>query len=496
MSLILSSPVAPQALPAAAASQTGRNGSQDRNDADSFGAVLRRSQESTEKTPGKLPEKIAVQRHPQDRDISKKTEQSDPASALVLAFIALEPRLAAAPASTTPSDATGAVAVALGTDASLSATTLMTTTPGQSTREQLALAASGQNVTDEQHGVIAPLTNLAVPGLQDDAAPIVLANATTAASPHALDGDAPVILVSAAAETSPRLTAQQIALATTGQREPASSALLSTKNAATDNSSTVRGTENTGKIASQAALSDIGATAQQSQQGDTASDSRDGKFSVKPDLRRSEIPTAVVAANIADAATNTNITPADQFSISASAAVNTASMLQQIPAGTTPQIAIATPVSLPLAPPVGSNEWGDALGKQVAWMGNANHQVAELQLNPAGLGPLKITLTINNHQAEALFVSAHPAVRAAVEAALPQLRTNLADNGISLGNTSVSADTQQQQQSAFAQDQAGQPSQARYRPDSVGALNTVDDLSLPDTAPSVSSSRNNVDIFA
>ncbi|MFC5476000.1 flagellar hook-length control protein FliK, partial [Paraherbaspirillum soli] len=53
--------------------------------------------------------------------------------------------------------------------------------------------------------------------------------------------------------------------------------------------------------------------------------------------------------------------------------------------------------------------------------------------------------------------SAHQSVRDAVEAALPQLRSTLADSGISLGNTSVSADTQQQQQqSAFAQQASGQ----------------------------------------
>jgi len=208
------------------------------------------------------------------------------------------------------------------------------------------------------------------------------------------------------------------------------------------------------------------------------------------DLRQTEAP---VSASIADAATKGNTTPVDQFSSSNAALANPVAMLQPTATGITQQAA-AAPVSLPLTPPVGSNEWGDALGKQVVWMGNANHQVAELQLNPAGLGPLKITLTINNHQAEALFVSAHPAVRAAVEAALPQLRTNLADNGISLGNTSVNADTQQQ--SAFAQDQASQSSQSKYRTESASMLNPISDLNLPDAAPARAGKRSNVDLFA
>lgn len=113
-----------------------------------------------------------------------------------------------------------------------------------------------------------------------------------------------------------------------------------------------------------------------------------------------------------------------------------------------------------LAPEVGSGEWGKALGQQVVQMGHAGHQVAELQLNPPGLGPLKVTLSLNDHQIQAMFVSAHASVRAAVEASLPQLRATLADNGISLGNTSVSADSQQQ--AAFTQEQNRQPNHRAY----------------------------------
>ncbi len=114
-----------------------------------------------------------------------------------------------------------------------------------------------------------------------------------------------------------------------------------------------------------------------------------------------------------------------------------------------------------LSPEVGSSEWGKALGQQVIQMGHAGHQVAELQLNPPGLGPLKVTLSMSDQQIQVLFVSAHSSVRAAVEAALPQLRTSLADSGINLGNTSVSADGQQQ--AAFSQRQGRQDEQRSYR---------------------------------
>ncbi|MEO8407558.1 MAG: flagellar hook-length control protein FliK, partial [Oxalobacteraceae bacterium] len=406
----------------------------------------------------------------------------DPAAALALALlvttIALEPRLAAVPASAAPSGPADAVATAVGTDAGLSAAPpLVPATLGQSAQEQLvsqlALAASGPDIsnisnalTKEQQAAMVPLAGLATTDRQDGDAPALLTNVLTN------------LVTNTPAETSARLSAQQIALAADGGA------------AAARGTGEAGKAGETGKIADQALMLDTRLTSQQSKQDETATDSRDRKFSVKPDLRHIE---ASVAAGIADPATAANTAPADQFSLGTAVPVNPAAMLQQTPAGITQQAA-AAPVSLPLAPPVGSNEWGDALGKQVAWMGNANHQVAELQLNPAGLGPLKITLTINNHQAEALFVSAHPEVRAAVEAALPQLRTNLADNGISLGNTSVSADTQQQ--SAFAQDQASQSSQGKYRPDNASMLNPVAGLSVPAAAPTIAGRRNNVDLFA
>ena len=90
--------------------------------------------------------------------------------------------------------------------------------------------------------------------------------------------------------------------------------------------------------------------------------------------------------------------------------------------------------ALPVAPRVGSAEWGGAVGEKMVWMANQSHQVAELHLNPPNLGPLEVRLTINNDQASALFVSHHSAVREAIETALPRLREMLADNGIMLGN--------------------------------------------------------------
>lgn len=108
---------------------------------------------------------------------------------------------------------------------------------------------------------------------------------------------------------------------------------------------------------------------------------------------------------------------------------------------------------LTLAPPIDSDAWAPALGQQMLRMSASGMQTAQLNINPENLGPMQITLKLGDDQAQAMFVSAHESVRKAVEAALPQLRTTLAEHGISLGQTSVGADTRQAAgQSSFAGD--------------------------------------------
>jgi flagellar hook-length control protein FliK len=129
------------------------------------------------------------------------------------------------------------------------------------------------------------------------------------------------------------------------------------------------------------------------------------------------------------------------------------------------EAAAARPSVHTVEPEVGSDKWGPALGQQLARMSISGHHTAELNLNPAGLGPLKVTLSLGDSQAQAMFVSAHESVRKAVEAALPQLRTSLSEQGITLGQASVGADTRQAsgQDAAFAQQQQQQQNTARQQ---------------------------------
>ena len=105
------------------------------------------------------------------------------------------------------------------------------------------------------------------------------------------------------------------------------------------------------------------------------------------------------------------------------------------------------PIHPHIATEFGKPAWGNDFNQQITWLATQKHQVAELHLHPADLGPVEIILHISNDQStqvSAQFTSPHLAVREAIESALPRLREMMAENGITLGNTTVGAETSQQ----------------------------------------------------
>ena len=74
-------------------------------------------------------------------------------------------------------------------------------------------------------------------------------------------------------------------------------------------------------------------------------------------------------------------------------------------------------------------------------------QQAEIQLDPLGLGKMKIQIQIGaDSQANVHFVVQHGQTREMLEQAMPRLRDMLAGQGIQLGQTQVQQQSQQQQQ--------------------------------------------------
>ena len=78
------------------------------------------------------------------------------------------------------------------------------------------------------------------------------------------------------------------------------------------------------------------------------------------------------------------------------------------------------------------------LTEQMKWMMQAGIGTAELKLHPQSLGTMDVRMTLDADKISVQFLSPHPAVRDVLEAALPRLRDSLAQDGLSLGNVSIS----------------------------------------------------------
>ncbi len=134
--------------------------------------------------------------------------------------------------------------------------------------------------------------------------------------------------------------------------------------------------------------------------------------------------------------------------------------------------ASSAPPNLPVvvAPSLGSPAWAPEFSRQLTALAHRNHgtlQSVDLRLNPPELGPLHITLQVHDKVAQALIVSAHASVRHAVEQALPQLQQQLAQAGLTLGQTSVSDFGQESR--AFSEHDQRNDQAAIQKPDTPDA---------------------------
>ncbi|MCP1104420.1 flagellar hook-length control protein FliK [Serratia nevei] len=157
-------------------------------------------------------------------------------------------------------------------------------------------------------------------------------------------------------------------------------------------------------------------------------------------------------------------------------------------------------VSAPPAPQLnaqlGSPEWQQALNQQVLMFHRNGQQSAELRLHPQELGALQITLKLDDQQAQLHIASAHGQVRAAVEAAMPQLRHALAESGINLGQSSVGGESTPQWQQQAQQQAANGQGRSSYAEHHGGDGAADDGISAPVALQRMANAANGVDIFA
>ncbi|WP_253377801.1 flagellar hook length control protein FliK [unidentified bacterial endosymbiont] len=196
---------------------------------------------------------------------------------------------------------------------------------------------------------------------------------------------------------------------------------------------------------------------------------------------------------------NTSATPVvaaaekQDLASSSSSAAPTATLAPVVSGLATSQPAATVATAPVLSQPLGTPEWQQNLSQHITLFTRQGQQTAELRLHPEDLGQVQISLKLDDNQAQLQMVSAHSHVRAALEAALPMLRTSLAESGIQLSQSSVSSESFAGQQ----QSSSGQQQQAS-RSGHDGRFNEESDELLPTPGALQSVARGNgaVDIFA
>ncbi|EBP0095458.1 flagellar hook length control protein FliK [Salmonella enterica] len=201
-----------------------------------------------------------------------------------------------------------------------------------------------------------------------------------------------------------------------------------------------------------------------------------------------------------DRATGQSLTPQVVAAAATSAKVEVDSPPAPVTHGAAmPTLSSATAQPLPVASapvlsaPLGSHEWQQTFSQQVMLFTRQGQQSAQLRLHPEELGQVHISLKLDDNQAQLQMVSPHSHVRAALEAALPMLRTQLAESGIQLGQSSISSESFAGQQQSSSQQQQ-QPARAQH----ADAFGAEDDIALAAPASLQAAARGNgaVDIFA
>lgn len=151
-------------------------------------------------------------------------------------------------------------------------------------------------------------------------------------------------------------------------------------------------------------------------------------------------PTAILAANVdkVDAAKSAVATRPLEALAAAHDPNGTATEALQASAALAPAHAAisqtGSATEFRIVAPLGGDRWRDTIGDSLLIMTGQQQNRAELVLTPPHLGRVEVSLTMTGDQANALFVSANPAVREALESALPRLRELLADAGIVLNS--------------------------------------------------------------
>ncbi|MEM7503086.1 MAG: flagellar hook-length control protein FliK [Pseudomonadota bacterium] len=159
-------------------------------------------------------------------------------------------------------------------------------------------------------------------------------------------------------------------------------------------------------------------------------------------LRESGMP----ASNLSNLAAGLGVGDGDSAMPTALKALQTNLQIAPQSLNGPPTSQIAAPNSAPaqvmtgmtIAVPVQDGAWSDALSQRVTLLAGSQQSMAEIRLTPAELGPIRVSVAMDDGAANVTFTAQHSVTREAIESALPRLRELLTENGLSLGHASVS----------------------------------------------------------
>lgn len=164
---------------------------------------------------------------------------------------------------------------------------------------------------------------------------------------------------------------------------------------------------------------------------------------------------AVPAREAADsglrAATTTPPVPAastDSSSTPTVGATQATGVAGSSPLGTAPAATASAELSTRIDSPVNSPAFAAEAGYRIAVLVREGVESAQLQLNPAEMGPVTVQIVIEGQTAQVHLAAAHADTRQALEASMPQLASNLRESGLTLTGGGVSEQAPGQQGNA------------------------------------------------
>ncbi len=156
--------------------------------------------------------------------------------------------------------------------------------------------------------------------------------------------------------------------------------------------------------------------------------------------------TGLTGPDSADADADADAGTPTTHTATASASTDTAQAAAALQAASLTRPSALGAATLTIHAPVGSAAFADEVGSRATSLAQSGITQAQLQLNPADMGPVQVHITLQSGQASVWFGATHADTRAALEQSLPRLRELFAGAGMPLTDSGVFREPPQQQQ--------------------------------------------------